>query len=555
MKRPVPGQVFVWSLFLAGWVMACWSLFSIPQFLDDAFITFRAAENLADGRGASFNPGERVQTCTTPLYVLLLAGGRRVTGWHTDRFELAVEFVALSAILFLLWKLGRRLKFSRSWALLLPLFVLVQPSELQAVKGMEALAFTALILACLLAESRNRGALCGVLLGLVASTRTEGILVSLAYALYWLAGRLVYGPKSFRAADLARRAAWAVAVGLCFLLFVTTHYDSLIPNSVWAKRLQSAAGWQSVRSAWRDYLVGRPPWVSAWGLLLGVGVVATGVACFAPRPLTAAPPPGSVPAGRRGLLASPLAALRRNRHLYRTLGFLCAICILHGGFFVATRAPGGYSWYTFPEKVLMAPLYALSLAALWHARHGRHRSPTGGRAAWPRWAAGTVFAVLVAYLAATRLLFVAHGILTTHANGDLVANDKGYTRIGRWLAAEAPRGWSFAGAEIGILGYYSGLKCYDLAGIVTPASLSAFTREPLSQIVLRYRTEVYVTDFFEELVESSPRYDAQVARQFGETYALIDRRGHAWGETRVYCRRDAVQWIGTGGGSAEDVAH
>src|SRR6185369_5436743 len=48
--------------------------------LDDFFITFRYADNLARGRGFVFNPGERVFGLTAPGLGLLLAAARRLTG-------------------------------------------------------------------------------------------------------------------------------------------------------------------------------------------------------------------------------------------------------------------------------------------------------------------------------------------------------------------------------------------------------------------------------------------------------------------------------------------
>ena len=41
---------------------------------DDAYITFRSCENLVTGYGFTFNPGERVQAFTHPLWAILVAG-------------------------------------------------------------------------------------------------------------------------------------------------------------------------------------------------------------------------------------------------------------------------------------------------------------------------------------------------------------------------------------------------------------------------------------------------------------------------------------------------
>jgi arabinofuranosyltransferase len=47
---------------------------------DDAYISLRTVENWLAGRGLVWNPGERVQTYTHPLWLLLLAGARALTG-------------------------------------------------------------------------------------------------------------------------------------------------------------------------------------------------------------------------------------------------------------------------------------------------------------------------------------------------------------------------------------------------------------------------------------------------------------------------------------------
>lgn len=47
---------------------------------DDALITFRTAQNLAEGFGPRWNPGERVQTYTHPLWMLIVSLGYFITG-------------------------------------------------------------------------------------------------------------------------------------------------------------------------------------------------------------------------------------------------------------------------------------------------------------------------------------------------------------------------------------------------------------------------------------------------------------------------------------------
>jgi hypothetical protein len=55
---------------------------------DDAYITFRSAENFVHGRGPAWNPGERVQGYTHPLWLVLVSGLRAFTGevFYTSQY-------------------------------------------------------------------------------------------------------------------------------------------------------------------------------------------------------------------------------------------------------------------------------------------------------------------------------------------------------------------------------------------------------------------------------------------------------------------------------------
>jgi len=48
---------------------------SPPPQVDDAYISYRYAENLVNGHGLVWNPGERVEGFTNPLWTLLIACG------------------------------------------------------------------------------------------------------------------------------------------------------------------------------------------------------------------------------------------------------------------------------------------------------------------------------------------------------------------------------------------------------------------------------------------------------------------------------------------------
>ena len=65
-----------------------WFIVSIAWVSDDAFITFRSVENFLHGYGLVYNVGERVQTFTHPLWMLLQSFVHALTGWLQPPFGL-----------------------------------------------------------------------------------------------------------------------------------------------------------------------------------------------------------------------------------------------------------------------------------------------------------------------------------------------------------------------------------------------------------------------------------------------------------------------------------
>jgi len=72
-----------------------------PWTLDDAFITFRYSENLAQGLGPVYNAGDRVEGYTNFLWMFILAGANRV-GADTVMAAKLLGFLCASTTFFLL---------------------------------------------------------------------------------------------------------------------------------------------------------------------------------------------------------------------------------------------------------------------------------------------------------------------------------------------------------------------------------------------------------------------------------------------------------------------
>ena len=70
---------------------------------DDAFITFRTIESYLHGFGLSYNPHERVQAFTHPLWLMLIIPFRLVTGEYYLA-SLGLSFVCFTLLVYLLWR-------------------------------------------------------------------------------------------------------------------------------------------------------------------------------------------------------------------------------------------------------------------------------------------------------------------------------------------------------------------------------------------------------------------------------------------------------------------
>jgi arabinofuranosyltransferase len=81
--------IVVWVVLGAAFLLALWSRRWIS---DDGFINLRIVDNVLDGHGPVFNPGERVEAGTSQLWLLLLVVGRVLLGW-----ALSAEWIAVVA--------------------------------------------------------------------------------------------------------------------------------------------------------------------------------------------------------------------------------------------------------------------------------------------------------------------------------------------------------------------------------------------------------------------------------------------------------------------------
>ena len=194
---------------------------------DDAYITFRTVEQLTAGEGPRWNPDERVQAYTHPLWMLVVSGARVLSG------ELYGTVLAVSALVSVaaFYLLVRTAALSRAGALAAGLALLGSKAFVDySTSGLEGPLVHLLIVLIALAavgEGRNprRGLFVGCAASLLFVTRPDALplVAPLVAAVAW---------------EERRRPLWLLAGALplvAWLAFSVAYYGFPFPNTAYAK--------------------------------------------------------------------------------------------------------------------------------------------------------------------------------------------------------------------------------------------------------------------------------------------------------------------------------
>lgn len=231
MKR-VPSKVVI-SLLVFVYVIQLWA-FSGFQ-IDDAYISFRYVRQWAAGNGPVYNVGERVEGYSNFLWIVLLLPFAKFG------FDLSLVAKALGCLLGL-FTLGLTYHFGQVFfggSMAAWLLACSAPFAAWAMGQLEAPLFAFLALAASFAflseEEKNTGWWSGILFGLLALSRPEGILFfCVAVALRFL--RLLRKEEKISRRDVWRITACLVIV-LPYFAWRLIYYGYPFPNTVYAKSM------------------------------------------------------------------------------------------------------------------------------------------------------------------------------------------------------------------------------------------------------------------------------------------------------------------------------
>jgi len=241
----------------------------IPYQLDDAYIAYRFARNLAAGLGFVFNPGGPVvEGFTSPAWVLLLSGAAGLFG--PEALPVAARVLGVGAYLAAIvaaWSAARGRANGLGAASAAALLATSSAATFYAATGMEAPLFLLVVLLFL-------GSLAGALprsLGLAAGAAAVWVRPEGAWLLVALVAWHV-GAGAWRTGAVRTSLPYAAAVaagGAALLVLRLALFHAALPETYYAKGSDPGFGWSYV-SGFLGGLEGAPLLVlGTAGALLG----------------------------------------------------------------------------------------------------------------------------------------------------------------------------------------------------------------------------------------------------------------------------------------------
>ncbi len=387
-------------------------------FTDDAFISFRYAQNLVAGNGLIYNIGERVEGYTNFLWTMLAAlvlwlGGDPVFWAYVAGVALGLAIVQATYWL-------ARVLLDPPWALVATLIVATSQSLFVYTTrgaGLETGLFTLLGLLGSALYIQRMWAWSGFIFALAALTRPEGVLLMGLTMLHrWIAADANQRRFRERIRAQVRVVGPFLLIVAPFFLWRLSYYGDLLPNTFYAK---TGGGLAQV---WRGL-----QYSSTFALAMGGPLLLT-------------------------ILAPPL--IDQQAMLRRWWNYLLPIVVVYSAYIISVGGdhfPG--ERFFVPLTPWIAILTADGLA--WIYRWGQ-RYPLGKQ-------------IMPAALAIVLTTFSWHALSHSKSfDRTLVGNDESvwiWRELGLWMNENTPPDASIAALGAGAIAYYSDRTTIDLLGL------------------------------------------------------------------------------------------
>lgn len=437
-KHPDRVRVLVWIVL--GVATAIFFMIFGDLAQDDAFITFRYARNLAQGRGFVYNQNEWTLGTTTPLYTMLLA-----TVSYLFKAEIVLVNKIISAISLwisagLLYEIKPSSNGSRSF--LLALIYLTNPFLLNFI-GMESYFLLCFIMLTVWSYHKGKVNLSSICGGLLILIRYEMIFLSITIGVW------DYYMKN-------RKPPYWLFLGFIFvfiwLVYATLVFGSPIPLSASAKLLAPRISFMLGGAVYWYRFISENP-----AMFLAIILAITGI-------LT-------------------VLFFKNSCRDYRLI-FLFSVVY----FVVASIFAGSFPWYYAPliPGFSVAVIYGIKFLSHIFTIHKKLSIDN------QKWWADVIQSAIAILLVVIQLSFwLNENKLNQNQIGD--SRYSTYKQVSDWLIENASKEESLAIYEIGYVGYFTDMRIIDLAGLVTPGLLPWVDQG--SEASLYHALQIYSPDF------------------------------------------------------------
>ncbi len=375
--------------------------------LDDAFIIYRYSSNLAHNNGLIFNPGEKIQGSSTPLYTTLLAIPS-FFNWDVPAVANSVSILVQGLFALIAWQFLQKYGHKQFSWLVLPLLLLF-PHAYRSIGNDRAL-FYALSLSAIFLYVQKKFTLVTILLALVSLLRLDGfalvLLLTTDYALTY------------------KSLPWKKICLYCLLIapwyiFAWIYFGSPFPSGLASKYalggLKDSLGYWEGLWYWLMFYTKQDPLLMVFPIFSFIGLVTH----YKEKP-------------------------------WLLVGLWGAISTL-----LALHAPGSH-WYFINLFFTVLITAVLGVGALSDWFDAKLRLSKAGKIS------------LRLCLSIFMIALVAHSFILFTQEKQEGSKSQLYTQIGNWLQSHTETNESVGVTEIGIIPYYSQRKTIDFGGIVQP---------------------------------------------------------------------------------------
>lgn len=229
-------SVFLIALAISLFLVEIWTP---AEQMDDAYISYRYAQNLADGNGLVFNKGEYVEGYTNLSWTLMVAlgielgldapGAGYVLMVFSGVFLLLMTFILAQALL------PEGLGYIAATA---PLVLLsTNTFACWTASGLEAPLFAGLVTLALYYSVKEKMMAVSFVCILATLTRPEGVLLGgLLLGMHWLQTVWVVRPCSLKMLfNISKPCLFYVSYLIAHTLFRMFYYNDIVPNTFHAK--------------------------------------------------------------------------------------------------------------------------------------------------------------------------------------------------------------------------------------------------------------------------------------------------------------------------------